>query len=336
MTQPATALTSSIDGPDRATQLEIFRRMALIKLCDERMLATIKAGRLIAPYYSPRGQEAVAAAMGVALRQDDYFITIYRGLHDHLARGVPLRSLWAEYAGKITGSCKGKGGPMHITHPGSGVMVTTGIVGSGLPIANGFGWASLVTRDGRVTVTSFGDGAANIGAFHEALNLASLWKLPVVFLCQNNGYAEHTRYEYGTAVASIAERAASYSMPGARVDGNDPVLMWRTARAAVERARRGEGPTLIEAMTFRFNGHNFGDPGEYIPREHYEAARARDPYPAYRERLIRSGAADEAQLAEVEQQLTREIDDAVEFALSSPLPGEEELGRDVYDEEIRP
>src|SRR5262249_30511620 len=149
------------------------------------------------------------------------------------------------------GSCGGKGGPMHITHPETGVMVTTGIVGGGIPIANGLALASQLRGDGRVTVTNFGDGASNIGAFHEALNMASLWKLPVVFLCQNNGYAEHTKLENGTA-GEIAARAHGYSMPGVAVDGNDPVAMWRVARAAIARARAGEGPTLIEAKCFRF------------------------------------------------------------------------------------
>ena len=170
-----------------------------------------------------------------------------------------------EYARQVDGSCGAKGGPMHITHPASGVMVTTGIVGSGIPIANGFAWASKLDKNGKVTVTNFGDGAANIGAFHEGLNLAGVWKLPVIFVCQNNGYGEHTTYERSTAVARIADRAQSYGLPGVNVNGNDPVAMFLAVKEAVRRARIGEGATLIEAMTFRFNGHNFGDPGEYIP-----------------------------------------------------------------------
>lgn len=320
--------------PDRTALLDIFKRATLIRRCSNRFASVIRSGRIAAPYYSPRGQEIVAAVMGAVLQRSDYLITIYRGLHDQLAKGVPLRDLWAEYAGRSTGSCKGKGGPMHITHPECGVVVTTGVVGSGIPIANGLAWASLVKNDGRVTVTSFGDGASNIGAFHEGLNLASLWKLPVVFLCQNNGYAEHTKYENGTASPTIAGRAASYDLPGVRVDGNEPVAMWRAMRAAVDRARAGAGPTLIEAMTFRFDGHVFGDPGEYIGKDEYAAALAKDPVPALRNALLAQGAADENSLAHIEAEIETALTDAVDFALASPYPPPEELRHDVLDVEV--
>lgn len=325
---------TAADVPTPDVEIAIFSKMMLIKLCDEKLIGVIRAGRLISPYYSPRGQEAISAAVSVNLRAEDYVVTIYRGLHDHLAKGVPLKDLLAEYAGRATGSCKGKGGPMHITHPDSGVMVTTGIVGSGMPIANGLAWASLVNGDKRVCVSNFGDGASNIGAFHEALNLASLWSLPVVFVCQNNGYGEHTRFDLGTAASKVADRAASYNMPGVEVDGNDPVAVWRAARGAIERARAGDGPTLIEARTFRFNGHTLGDPGEYIPDEQMAAAKACDPVPAYRQSLIMRGLVDEERLGAIEAALREEIDEAMDFALSSPWPTEDELTRDVYAAEV--
>jgi pyruvate dehydrogenase E1 component alpha subunit len=331
---PSVAVASDA-APDVETLLDIFKRASLIRQCGQRLASVIRAGRIVAPYYSARGQEIVAASMGVVLRRDDYLITIYRGIHDQLAKGVPLRELWAEYAGRATGSCKGKGGPMHITHPECGVVVTTGIVGSGIPIANGLGWASLVKKDGRVTVTSFGDGASNIGAFHEGLNLASLWKLPVVFLCQNNGYAEHTKYEYGTASASVAARASAYNMPGVRVNGNDAGEIWRALRTAVDRARSGEGPTLIEAMTFRFEGHVFGDPGEYIAKDEYTAALANDPLPALRKQLLSKGRT-QTELAAIEAGIEEQINDAAEFALASPHPDVNELRLDVLAEEIEP
>jgi acetoin:2,6-dichlorophenolindophenol oxidoreductase subunit alpha len=324
------------NGPDGRTQIEIYRRMTLIRQCADKLASVIRSGRIAAPYYSPRGQEAIAAAMSVNLLPTDYVVTIYRGLHDHLAKGVPLKELWAEYAGRATGSCKGKGGPMHITHPASGVVVTTGIVGSGIPIANGLAWASQVKGDGRVTVSNFGDGASNIGAFHEALNLASLWKLPVVFLCQNNRYAEHTSFANGTAVANVADRAASYQMPGVIVDGNDPIAMWKASRTAVERARSGDGPTLLEAKTFRFDGHVFGDAGEYIPKDEYRAAWAADPVPRFRTRLIELGTASGEQLQLIEQEIAAQIVEAVQFALDSPYPEASELGRDVLLEEVTP
>ena len=324
------------NDPDGATLIEIYRRSALIRKCGERLVATIKAGRITAPYYSPRGQEVVASAMAVNLRESDYSVTIYRGLHDHLAKGVPLKELWAEYAGKAAGSCKGKGGPMHITHPASGVVITTGIVGGGIPIANGLALASQVKGDGRVTMCSFGDGATNIGAFHEALNMAGVWKLPVVFLCQNNLYAEHTSFANGTGSANIAMRAASYGMPGVEVNGNDPVAMWRAARDAVDRARSGDGPTLIEAKTFRFEGHGLGDDGHYIPKEEMAAALAADPVPLLRARLVDGGYASEDEVAAVEDRIAADIAEAEAYAIAEPFPDLNELGRDVFALEVQP
>src|ERR1700733_4992554 len=177
-----------INAPSSDMLIEIYRRIALIMRNDERFRSVIRSGRLVMPYYSTRGQEVIPAAMSVNLGPDDYICTIYRGIHDSLAKGVPMKELWAELAGRVTGTCKGKGGPMHITHPASGGMVTTGIVGSSMPIANGLALASQIRGERRVTVAYFGDGAANIGAFHEALNMAAVWKLPVVFVCQNNQY----------------------------------------------------------------------------------------------------------------------------------------------------
>ena len=320
--------------PSREVLVDIYRRMTLIKQNDERFRAVIKAGKIVAPYYSPRGQEVIPSALSVSLTDEDYICTIYRGFHDMLAKGVPVRLLWAEVAGRTTGTCKGKGGPMHITHPESGVMVTTGVVGSSMPIANGLALAAQIRGERRVTVAYFGDGASNIGAFHESLNMAALWKLPVIFVCQNNGYGEHTRYELATSAARISDRAAGYQMPGVTVDGNDPLAMYHVARQAVERARAGEGPTLIEALTFRFQGHVFGDADSYMRAGEKEAALARDPVPAYRKWLIEKGHSTEAGLAELEKAIEAQIDEAVEFALSSPVPDIDELRRDVFAHEV--
>jgi pyruvate dehydrogenase E1 component alpha subunit len=268
--------------------------------------------------------------MGVNLKPTDYIVTTYRGMHDQVAKGIPLRQLFAEYYGKVTGTCKGKGGPMHITYPAAGIMVTTGVVGAGLPIANGLALASQLKKDGRVTVVSFGDGASNIGAFHESLNMASLWKLPVIFLCQNNGYGECTQYDKATAVPNIADRAASYNMRGVTVDGNDPQAMYEASRAAVERARNGEGPTLLEAKTFRFMGHYFGDPGAYIPKEEYAAALARDPMPITKASVLKANAATEAELEALAKEINAEIEDALQFALDSVPPDVREVDIDIY------
>jgi TPP-dependent pyruvate/acetoin dehydrogenase alpha subunit len=319
---------------DPRTLIEIYRKISLLKQNDERFRSVIRSGRLVMPYYSTRGQEVIPAAVSVNLNADDYVCTIYRGIHDSLAKGVPMKMLWAELAGKTTGSCKGKGGPMHITHPALGVMVTTGIVGSSMPIANGLALASQIRGDGRVAVAYFGDGASNIGAFHEALNLASIWKLPVVFVCQNNRYAEHTKFEVGTAIDQISKRAASYSMPGVTVDGNEPIAMYGAAKEAIDRARRGEGPTLIEAMTFRFYGHVMGDMDEYMDRDEKAGWVSKDPVPIYRSWLIEQRHATEAQLADIDAAIAAEIDEALAFALEGPYPDVAEIRRDVYEHEV--
>jgi pyruvate dehydrogenase E1 component alpha subunit len=323
-------------APDAKVFLPMYQVASLIKQCDDRFVELIKAGQIASPYYSPRGQEIIPAAFSTLLRRDDYVVTIYRGIHDQIAKGIPLKPFVAEFMGRATGTCKGKGGPMHITHPESGVMVTTGIVGSSMPIANGLALASQVRGDKRVSVAYFGDGASNIGAFHESLNLASVWKLPVVFVCQNNQYAEHTKFAVGTAVANVADRAASYTMPGVKVDGNEPLEVYAAARAAVDRARAGEGPTLIEAVTFRFHGHNVGDDDAYMDPGEKAAWMAKDPVPRYRAWLIAKGHASEGKLADMEAGIALEIDEAFAFALESPFPDVAELRRDVYADEVAP
>jgi pyruvate dehydrogenase E1 component alpha subunit len=325
---------SNYPKPDAATLLEIYKKVALIKQNDERVIKQMMAGKLVTPYYSPRGQEIIPSAISVSLDDDDYICTIYRGTHDMLAKGFPLDLLWAELAGKISGTCKGKGGPMHLTHPAKGMMVTTGIVGSTMPIATGLGWAAKLDGKGRVSVANFGDGAANIGAFHESLNLAALWRLPVVFVCQNNRYAEHTAFTDSTLIKEISSRAASYGMPGVTVNGNDPDEVYGAAKIAIERARAGDGPTLIEAVTFRFNGHLIGDAAPYIPKAEMEAARALDPVPVLRARLISEGIITEEALAAIEAEIEAEISAAVAFADASAYPEMIELKRDVFAQEI--
>ncbi len=312
--------------------LELYRSALKIKVIDERVRTLLRSGRMAAVYYSPRGEEIMAAAMGAHLKPTDYLVCTYRGIHNQLVKGMPLRQLFAEYYGKAAGTCKGKGGPLHITYPAAGIMVTTGVVGSGLPIANGLAWASQLKNDGRITLCTFGDGASNIGAFHEALNMAALWKLPVIFMCENNLYGECTKFEKATACANVSDRAAGYgaNMKGVTVNGNDPEAMWLAARDAVARARAGDGPTLLEAKTFRFMGHYFGDPGAYIPKDEYAAALARDPMPIARAKLIEMGAATEADFVALEEKIGGELDEAVQFAIDSPPPDIEEINKDIY------
>jgi TPP-dependent pyruvate/acetoin dehydrogenase alpha subunit len=326
-------MTDKSAAPDRDILLEIYRRTVLINRSDERFRALLAQGKLAIVYYPVRGQEVLSAAMMTALNQDDYLVTTYRGVHDQLAKGIPSKLLWAEFTGRATGTCKGKGGPMHITHPETGVMVTTGIVGSGLPIANGLAMASQNRGDGRVTVVCFGDGASNIGAFHEAMNLAQLWKLPVIFLCQNNRFGEHTAFAAHTDSESIVSRAAGYGMRGVQCDGNDAIEMYNTAKQAVDRARAGEGPTLIEAMTFRMLGHLFGSDYSYVPKAMTEAGTANDPVPRFRQQLLDMQVA-EAMLTQIEAAVVAEIEEAVTFAMESPFPSVDELRFDVVAQEI--
>ncbi len=319
-------------APGNDVLLDIYRRVALMKGNDERSRKVIMTGRLVMPYYSYRGQEIIPAAMSANLRDDDYICTIYRGIHDMLAKGMPLNDLWAEIAGRVDGTCKGKGGPMHLTYPKKGIMVTTGIVGSSMPIANGLAWGAQMDGSDRVSVAYFGDGASNIGAFHESLNLASVWKLPVIFVCQNNLYGEHTTYEKATASKRIADRAVAYDMPGVRVNGNDADEMYAAAKEAVERARSGGGPTLIEAMTFRFHGHVFGDADGYMDKAQKAADIENDPVPRLRQLVLDRGAATEAELLAIEADVETALDSAVEFALASPFPTVDDLKSDVFAE----
>jgi acetoin:2,6-dichlorophenolindophenol oxidoreductase subunit alpha len=319
---------------DSAALLDIYKRAALLKANDERARKVILSGQVAMVYYSYRGQEIIPSVMGNILRDDDTICTIYRGIHDMLGKGFPLKELWAELAGRTTGSCKGKGGPMHLTYPPKGIMVTTGIVGSSAPIANGLAWAAQLDKSDRVSICTFGDGASNIGAVHEAMNLASVWKLPTIFVCQNNLFAEHTTFEKMTGGQNIANRAEGYGMPGVRVDGNDPEAMYSAFAEAVARARAGEGPTLLECMTFRFFGHNFGDDDSYIPPEQKAAAIEADPVPRFRARLIADRIASEDELAAFEADVEGQIDEALEFALASPWPTPDDLRFDVFEKEI--
>ena len=318
---------------DREKLLDVYTRTMRAARSDEKFRSLLMTGKLAVLYYTYRGQELASAAMMAALEPTDYLVTTYRGQHDQITKGVPFGPLYAEIAGRVTGTCKGKGGSMHITHPESGVMVTTGVVGSGLPIANGLALASQNRGDKRVTVTCFGDGATNIGAFHEAMNMAQLWHLPVIFFCQNNRYGEHTAFADHTKVSSIASRAAAYNMRAVTVDGNDAEAMYAAAKDAVDRARAGEGPTLIEAMCYRMLGHFFGADFSYMPAEHLAEMAAADPLPRLRS-LMLERQFTESELDAIVAGIDAELDAAAEFAFASALPGPEELTIDVFEEPV--
>jgi pyruvate/2-oxoglutarate/acetoin dehydrogenase E1 component/TPP-dependent pyruvate/acetoin dehydrogenase alpha subunit len=300
-----------------------------IRAWETRGLAAMSAGEVFFPYWMVKGQELIAATVAQHLSPSDYMTTTYRGSHDQIAKGVPFRQLWAEVIGRGTGTSKGKGGTMHIAAPEVGLMLTTGIVGAGLPVAAGLALASQVLGDGRVTVCNFGEGASNQGAFHEALNLAATWKLPVVFLCQNNVYAEHTRFTDTVAVGSVAERAIAYGIPGISVDGTEPDQMYAAAQAAIEHARSGAGPVLLEANAWRLLGHGIGDQCKYMDADERAEAIADDPVPKLRARLLAETSVSEADLEALEKAARTEVEETLEQAIADPAPEPEELYSDV-------
>ncbi|MCK9928949.1 thiamine pyrophosphate-dependent dehydrogenase E1 component subunit alpha [Frankia sp. Mgl5] len=319
--------TAGISGQVRR---RLYELMTLMKAADDRLSRGIASGELQCVYWPPRGQEAIAAAMGVCLRSDDQLVTTYRGLHDLIGKGVPLVEIYGEMLGRQVGSGRGKGGTMHIARPDSGVMLSTGIVGSGPPVAVGMAMAARRKGLDRVTAVSFGDGATNTGSFHEAANMAALWDLPLVLVCQNNQYGEMTPTEHTMKIAQVADRAGGYGMPGVRVDGNDPLAVLAVLTQAVERARSGGGPTLVECVTFRFRGHYFGDPMAYIPAERMAAAVEADPIPRFRSRLLETGVCDEHELDEIEAAAVAAVEEALTAVLAAPVAALDELDRDVY------
>jgi TPP-dependent pyruvate/acetoin dehydrogenase alpha subunit len=324
---------SNADDFQRDVLLDIYRRANLIYQCDVKFRNLILSGEMQILYYSPRGQEILSAALMAAVDRSDYLVTTYRGMHDQLAKGIPVQDLWAEFAGKADGTCKGKGGPMHITHPETGVMVTTGIVGSGMPIANGLALASQLEGDGKVTIVCFGDASTNIGAFHESLNFAQVFKLPVIFVCQNNLYGEHTPQAMSTGCAELIDRAPGYGMRAAQVNGNDAFAVYAAAKEAVAFARAGHGPTFLECKTFRFEGHLLGDDSHYIPAEEMAAAKAADPIPIFRSALLERQIS-EAELDAIDRDLADIVDAAAAHAIGGTYPDVSEIRRDVFSKEI--
>jgi pyruvate dehydrogenase E1 component alpha subunit len=308
----------------------MYELMALILACDERVRRGLSGGEFACTYWPATGQEAIAAALGTVLRTEDQLVSTYRGLHDQVAKGVPIGPLVAEILTRRSGVNAGKGGSMHISHPPSGVVLSTGIVGSGIPIAVGVGLAAQLRGNDQVTVASFGDGATGTGSFHEAVNLAALWRLPVVFLCQNNRYAEMTPTHEAQPVSSVADRASGYGIAGLQVDGNDPDAVHRALEQAVARARAGEGPTLLECLTYRLWGHYFGDPMRYIPAEELDEARRAEPVARYRATLIAAGVFDEVGAGAIEQQARGAVEEAFVAALADQPPDAAEAFVDVY------
>ncbi|OBG36058.1 thiamine pyrophosphate-dependent dehydrogenase E1 component subunit alpha [Mycobacterium sp. E3198] len=308
----------------------LYELMILMKAADDRLSKGIGTGEFMCVYWPSRGQEAIAAAMGVALRPGDQLVTTYRGLHDLIGKGVPLEEIYGEMMGRTVGASRGKGGTMHIAKPDKGVMLSTGIVGAGPPVAVGLAMSGKRKGLDRVTVVSFGDGATNTGSFHEAANMAALWDLPLVFVCQNNLFAEMTPTSDTMKLEHVAQRAAGYGMPGVRVDGNDPLAVKSALDDALRRARAGQGPTFIECVTFRFRGHYFGDRMPYIPKEQLAAAMAADPVPRFRAHLAEAGICGEDELDRIDNEALAVVDAALATVMGAQSPAGDELDHDVY------
>jgi TPP-dependent pyruvate/acetoin dehydrogenase alpha subunit len=315
---------------DEATRVEIYRRMVAIRQFEKRAYDLFMQGLVKGTSHLATGMEAIGSAFGVAMRDDDYTFATYRGHGHTLARGVPMGPALAELTGRSNGLMAGKGGSMHLTSVEHGMMGSYAIVGAHLTIALGAAWSAQYRGSGQVAVCFFGDGATNIGAFHEALNLAVVWNAPVVFVCENNQYMEYTPIGAVTAVARpAADRAGAYGLDAVVVDGNDPDAVYEVAQIALARAREGGGPSLVEALTYRHGGHSRADPGKYRPDAEVEAWMRRDPIPGYRARLLEAGVAA-ATLDEVERAIAAEVDEASEAATNGPEPGPELLYKDVW------
>jgi acetoin:2,6-dichlorophenolindophenol oxidoreductase subunit alpha len=318
------------DGPSVRDLLRIHRTMLTIRLADERFMRGLSRGEFPGFYFPVRGMEAAATGVIAALRPDDYYLTTYRGIADVLAKGASLSAVFGELLGRVTGMSRGKGGTMHMADPERGMMLTSGIVGSGTPIANGLGLAAQLRGEDRVTGVSFGDGATSIGALHEALNLASLWNLPVIFVCHNNLWGECTPLDAYTKTARLADRAAPFGIPGVTVDGTDVLAVYNAAGQAVDRARGGDGPTFLEVVSPRILGHNFGDTGDYMDRAAVERAQANDPVPKFGEWLIAQGHLGRDELDAIRQQITNEVELALAGAMNSACLPVDELYTDVF------
>jgi pyruvate dehydrogenase E1 component alpha subunit len=310
--------------------LEMYRKMLEIRFFEEKVFDLYAQNLVPGTIHLYAGEEAVAVGVCSHLRKDDYIISTHRG-HGHcIAKGADLKRTMAEILGKKTGYCKGKGGSMHIADFSIGMLGATAVVGAGIPIAVGAGLSAILRKTDQVTVCFFGDGASNQGTFHEGINMASVWKLPVVFVCENNLYAMGTRQSIVMAIGNIADRAVAYGIPGVVVDGNDVLAVYEAAGKAVERARKGEGPTLVECKTYRQKGHSRVDPARYRRKEEVAEWLAKDPVKRLREKLLAEKVLSQAEIQSVDSEVSAEVEEAVKFAVESPLPAAEEALEDVY------
>jgi len=310
--------------------LEMYRQMLTIRFFEEKVFELYGQNLVPGTIHLYAGEEAVAVGVCANLRKDDYITSTHRG-HGHcIAKGARLDKTMAEILGRKTGYCKGKGGSMHIADFSIGMLGATAVVGAGIPIAAGAGLSIKLRGTDQVVACFFGEGASNQGTFHEGINLAAVWSLPVVFVCENNLYAMGTRQSKVMAIENIADRAVAYGIPGVAVDGNDVLAVYEAAQMAVERARRGQGSTLIECKTYRQKGHSRFDPALYRPKEEVKTWMKKDPIMRLQTRLMEMGAITETEVQNIVQEVKKTVDEATKFALESPFPEPEEALDDVY------
>ncbi|HET9302255.1 MAG TPA: thiamine pyrophosphate-dependent dehydrogenase E1 component subunit alpha [Propionibacteriaceae bacterium] len=315
---------------DAGRLLEWYEEMALIRRTEKAVYDLFMSGEVKGTTHLAAGHEAVAVGASAALREDDYVFATYRGHHHAIARGATPAECLAELMSKATGLCKAKGGSMHLTKADKGMLGSYAIVGSHLPIAAGAAWSAKLRGTDQVAVAFFGDGATNIGAFHEAMNLAAVWKLPVLFVCENNLYMEYTPIASVTSVPNpAADRAAANGLPAEIIDGNDVVIVHDTVKVAVERARAGDGPTVIEALTYRQYGHSRADPAKYRPADEVERWMQRDPLRIARDRLTSLGVG-EADIDAADARVAQVVDAAVQEARDAPFPDPAQALTDVW------
>lgn len=318
-------------GWDEELLCRIYRTMVTIRFFEQTVEKHFLAGEIPGFVHLYIGEEAIATGVCANLTTDDYIASTHRGHGHSIAKGADVSRMMAEIFGKKTGYCKGKGGSMHIADFGVGMLGANGVVGGSFAIATGAALATKMLEQKRVAVAFFGDGASNRGTFHESANLASIWKLPVIFLCENNQYASTTPYRSSTSVEDIADRARGYGMPGVVVDGNDVFAVYEAAKAAVERARGGGGPSLVEAKTYRIKGHFVGDPELYRSKEEVQEIFAKtDPISRFERQVSSEGSLSREKLDAIKLEAQELIDKALAFAKESPEPDPSELFSDVY------
>ncbi len=325
-------MTNTIPALPVDIRQTMLRQMLTIRQTENEIQGLFLANLVRGTTHLAVGQEACAVGTAAVLQDGDTVTCTYRGHHHALALGMTVKAMMAEMMGKASGACKGKGGSMHMTDASIGLLGANAIVGAQIPIAIGAGLTAQIKKTGAIAITFFGDGTTNIGAFHEAMNMAAIWKLPVLFICENNQYGEYSPVHKTTPITDLAIRAESYNMPGIIVDGQDAEAVYDIVKTSADRARAGDGPSFLELKTYRYQGHSRTDTGPYRPEGELEAWMKRDPIDILKTRMIDDGQLDDDEFAEMQNSAEREVHTALEWAKDEPFPSPEELLTDIYFE----